>query len=175
MTVKEQIAKKFQEKPLFNAIPSTPSMRLESGVIIGIITFSDPLPDNTEIFVFESNEAGRHGKGAAKYAADNLGAVYGIGLGFSGRTFAIPTKDKDIQSLPLEKVKEYVDVFLYNASAAQSKRPTWTFKVSRIGCGLAGFTDEQIAPLFSGAPDNCLFDEFWKTYLGDTKKYWGKF
>jgi hypothetical protein len=174
MTLQEQITKKFQEKPLFNAIPSTPSMRLANGVIIGIVTQYDPLPDETEIFVFGSNEAGRHGKGAAKYAADNLGAVYGIGFGFSGKTFAIPTKDKDIQSLPLEKVKEYVDVFLANANAAKSKNH-WTFKVTRIGCGLAGFTDEQIAPLFSGAPDNCSFDEFWKPYLGDARKYWGRY
>lgn len=97
-----------------------------------------------EIFVFGSNEAGRHGAGAAKQAL-KWGAKYGIGFGLQGNTFAIPTKDKNLKILPIEKIKEYVVLFIDFAE----KHQEYTFLVTAIGCGLAGYKPEQIGPLFT--------------------------
>ncbi len=100
-----------------------------------------------EVFVFGSNEAGRHGKGAALYARQNHGAIYGQGVGLQGRSYGIPTKDRNIRTLPLDKIELYVDEFLEFAAC----NPQMTFNVTRVGCGLAGYTDAQIAPLFRAA------------------------
>jgi hypothetical protein len=112
---------------------------------------------NRTIFVFGSNEAGRHGAGAAKCAKLHHGAVYGVGIGIQGDSYAIPTKDADLKPLPLPRIALYVRDFIEFARA----HPNWTFTVTRVGCGLAGYTDSDIAPLFSGAPRNChlLFEE----------------
>lgn len=99
-----------------------------------------------EIFVFGSNEAGIHGRGAAKQAR-LWGAKIGIGEGISGQTYAIPTKDRDIKTLPISKIKKYVDNFISFAKDTQS----YTFLVTEIGCGLAGYKPEDIAPLFKEA------------------------
>jgi hypothetical protein len=122
------------------------------------------------IFVFGSNEAGIHGAGAAKYAYENKGAVWQVGFGYHGESFAIPTKDYAIQTLPLAEVKEYVDMFL----TFVENHPELEFQVTRIGCGLAGFKDIDIAPLFRDASCNCLFDAAWDQYL-DNKRCWGTF
>ena len=61
----------------------------------------------TELFVFGSNEAGRHGKGAALHAKQHYGAEYGVGVGPSGDAYAIPTKDGKLKTLPLTKIHEY--------------------------------------------------------------------
>lgn len=97
-----------------------------------------------EIFVFGSNEAGHHGAGAALFAHKELGARIGHGFGLTGRTFAIPTKDWYIQVLPLSDIKFYVDRFIHFALYS----PRYHFLVTQIGCGLAGYTPEEIAPLF---------------------------
>ena len=119
------------------------------------------------IFVFGSNELGFHGSGAAKTALLHYGAVYGKSYGHYGNSFAIPTKDRDIQTLPLETIKMYVQGFLAYARGHRKAK----FKVTRIGCGLAGYTNEQIAPLFKGATINCFFDSAWRPYLGDDYGY----
>lgn len=115
-----------------------------------------------EVFVFGSNTAGIHGAGAAKEAFNKHGAKYGIGYGLSyddnGASFAIPTKDRHIQTLPTAAVEGFVKGFLTFAKS----RPDLTFKVTRIGCGLAGFRDQDIAPMFVKAPSNCLFDTKWQ-------------
>lgn len=103
-----------------------------------------------EIFVFGSNLAGRHGSGAAKDARENYGAVYGVGIGMTGDCYAIPTKDYSIKTLPLNRIKFYVDQFLTFAR----DKPNWTFMVTAIGCGLAGYKPEEIAPLFAGRSFN---------------------
>lgn len=113
------------------------------------------------IFVFGSNLAGRHGKGAALFARLKHGAIYGQGYGRQGNSFAIPTKDHQLITLPPEKIEEYVDKFLKYARASSSEM----FQVTRIGCGFAGYKDEQIAPMFKGAPDNCIMPEEWKDLL----------
>lgn len=109
------------------------------------------------IFVFGSNLAGRHGKGAALYARQHYGAEYGVGVGRTGNSYAIPTKDKNIKTLPLDIIQQYVDDFLFYAHS----RKDLEFLVTKIGCGLAGYTEEQIAPMFRHAPDNCQLPENW--------------
>lgn len=127
------------------------------------------LPRN--IFVFGSNEAGIHGAGAAKDAIMLYGAKMGVGRGPQGHSYAIPTKDRNIETLPLEKVAEYVQEFLDVART----RDDLTFVVTKIGCGLAGFTEEQIAPLFKGAPEHCLLPIGWREMNGeasDAPSWW---
>ncbi|MBQ0917021.1 hypothetical protein KBW71_01070 [Hydrogenophaga aromaticivorans] len=120
-------------------------------------------PDNTTpkgdgwIWVFGSNLAGRHGKGAAKVAKVNFGAAYGVGRGRTGLAYAIPTKDAHLQVLSLSNVELTVAEFLRYAST----HPELRFFVTRVGCGLAGFTDDQIGPLFAVAPMNCSLPIEW--------------
>jgi hypothetical protein len=117
-----------------------------------------------EIFVFGSNLAGRHGKGAAKIAMDKFGARYGQGEGFSFLTYAIPTKGYQLEVLSLSDIKRYVDRFL----AIAPIYPQFTFLVTPIGCGLAGYTPEQIAPMFKGCPANVALPACFLSYLGQT-------
>jgi hypothetical protein len=113
-----------------------------------------------EIFVFGSNLAGRHGAGAALFAYRNHGAKYGHGIGLQGSSYAIPTKDFSIKTLPLDMISKHVDKFLKFVHEHQGM----TFNVTRIGCGLAGYADSQIAPMFKGAPMNCNLPEGWRNY-----------
>lgn len=100
-----------------------------------------------QIFVFGSNESGRHGKGAAKTAL-KWGAKYGQAEGLQGRTYAIPTVNASISSsLSVDKIKVYVDRFVSFAKSHQDLH----FLVTEIGCGLAGLTPKQVAPLFKEA------------------------
>ncbi len=110
------------------------------------------------IFVFGSNLAGRHGKGAALTARNDYGAMYGVGAGRTGNAYAIPTKDKQLHTLPLSDISQYVKEFLTYAR----QHPELDFLVTRIGCGLAGYTDTQIAPMFTAAPDNCRLPDGWR-------------
>ncbi len=123
-----------------------------------------------QIVVFGSNLSGFHGAGAAKTARTDHGALYGVGNGPTGNSYALPTKDKKLNSLPIKEVEKYVEEFIDYAQ----RHPELKFKVTKIGCGLAGFLDAEIAPLFQNAPDNCEFDEGWKTFWTG-KKYWGKY
>ena len=95
-----------------------------------------------EIFVFGSNLAGAHGGGAARIALDCFGAVWGQGVGLQGQSYAIPTMQGGV-----ETIKPYVDEFIDFAR----QHPELKFLVTRIGCGIAGFRDEEIAPLFTAA------------------------
>jgi len=111
----------------------------------------------TKIFVFGSNLAGRHGKGAALTARQNFGAQYGVGVGRTGNAYAIPTKGHQLEILPLHVIERYVGSFLDYAVS----HPEDEFLVTRIGCGLAGYTDSQIAPFFLYAPANVLLPQGW--------------
>jgi len=104
------------------------------------------------IFVFGSNLAGRHGKGAALYALLERGAIYGHGEGLQGQSYAIPTKGLGLKPLPLQEIEQHVRRFIAFAEA----HPELTFEVTPIGCGLAGYTPEQIAPMFALIPNNVL-------------------
>lgn len=114
-----------------------------------------------EIFVFGSNEAGRHSKGAALFAVKNFGAVRGCGFGLQGQSFAIPTKDKTITTLSLDRIRTYVDRFIDFARS----NPDMRFFVTAIGTGLAGLSHTDIAPLFADCPDNCRLPPEWVAIL----------
>ena len=92
-----------------------------------------------EVFVFGSNLAGQHGGGAARLAYNKFGAEWGVGVGMTGQCYAIPTMHGGV-----EDIRPYVDDFVAYAKA----HPELTFLVTRIGCGIAGFRDEDMAPLF---------------------------
>lgn len=100
--------------------------------------------EHNEIFVFGSNLKGAHGGGAARIAHEQFGAEWGVGVGPTGQCYAIPTMQGGV-----ETIKPYVDVFIRYAE----QHPELIFYVTRIGCGIAGFTDEQIAPLFAASRD----------------------
>ncbi|MDD5861047.1 MAG: hypothetical protein PUD15_00590 [Prevotella sp.] len=97
-----------------------------------------------EIFVFGSNLAGMHGGGAARTARLYFGAVMGNGDGPQGQSYAIPTMQGGVDT-----IRPYVDKFIAYAKA----HPAQTFLVTPIGCGIAGFYPEDIAPLFEAAKD----------------------
>lgn len=123
-------------------------------------------PKGSWIFVFGSNLAGRHGAGAAKQAHVSFGAEYKVGKGPTGYAYAIPTKDAHLQPLSLQQIKLAIDEFLEYAF----KHPTRRFFVTRICCGLAGFKDEEIAPMFVHAPLNCSFAQEWYLHMVQQKK-----
>jgi len=103
--------------------------------------------DSKEVFVFGSNQSGRHGKGAAKTAM-GWGAIYGQAEGLQGKTYAIPTKDKSVRrTLSVAEIEPYVQRFIEFAR----NRPDMDFLVTEIGCGLAGLKPKQVAPLFREA------------------------
>lgn len=95
-----------------------------------------------EIFVFGSNLDGHHYGGAARIAEEKFGAIFGQGIGLQGQSYAIPTMQGGV-----ETIAPYVDEFIEFAKS----NPDQFFYVTRIGCGIAGFTDEEIAPLFKNA------------------------
>lgn len=105
--------------------------RISSGRIIHLAP--------NEIFVFGSNLQGVHGGGAARFAYEHFGAVWGQGVGLHGQSYAIPTMQGGV-----ETIKPYVDNFLLFAQAHYEL----DFLVTEIGCGIAGFTPDEIAPLF---------------------------
>jgi hypothetical protein len=122
------------------------------------------------VFVYGANEAGIHDAGAALTALRKHGAIM-YQIKHSGNSYGIPTKDRDLLRLPLEKVEQYVNEFLAFAKANKKLE----FQITQIGCGLAGFNPSSIAPLFKNAPSNCYFDAAWKSYLPHTFKFWGTY
>ena len=106
----------------------------------GMITELAP----NEIFVFGSNLEGMHGGGAARIAYRAFGAEWGVGVGPTGQCYAIPTMQGGV-----ETIRPYVDEFIHYAA----QHPKQIFLVTRIGCGIAGFSDQDIAPLFAAARD----------------------
>ena len=114
-----------------------------------------------EIFVFGSNLGGFHGGGAARAALNHFGAIWGQGVGLQGRSYAIPTMHGGVDA-----IKPYVDEFIDFARQHQEYR----FLVTRIGCGIAGFTVAEMAPLFSEAIDlpNVILPEDFVRVLAST-------
>ena len=107
-----------------------------------------------EVFVFGSNLSGMHGGGAAWVAYRKFGAIMGQGVGLQGQSYGIPTMQGGV-----ETIRPYVDEFIEFAK----KNPELTFLVTRIGCGIAGFRDEEIAPLFEAAHEveNIVLPPHW--------------
>lgn len=105
-----------------------------------------------EIFVFGANEAGRHGAGAARDALEKFGAQLGRGDGRQGQSYGISTKDVSLNVIPLWRISIKIDRFLRYAR----NHPECTFLVTKIGCGLAGYSTSDIGPLFFGHPTNVI-------------------
>ena len=99
--------------------------------------------ENNQIFVFGSNEHGRHGGGAAYTAVKKFGAIMGQGEGLQGQSYAIPTMEG------IDSMRKAIDRFIEYAK----EHPELTFLVTRIGCGIAGYREEEVAPLFAEAKD----------------------
>ena len=119
--------------------------------------FITELKEN-EIFVFGSNLEGMHGGGAARLAYDKFGAIWGQGVGLQGQSYGIPTMHGGVDA-----IKPYVDEFIEFAKS----HPEMTFLVTRIGCGIAGFRDEEIAPLFNECIeiDNVILPRSFHEYI----------
>lgn len=116
-----------------------------------------------EIFVFGSNLHGLHAGGAARIAYNKFGAIWGCGFGLQGKSFAIPTMFDEVR-----RIQPYIDEFIIFAE----EHPEYKFLVTRIGCGIAGFKDEEIAPLFFRAKDleNVALPEcWWEILLKDSQ------
>lgn len=119
------------------------------------------LPGNGEIFVFGSNLRGRHGAGAAKVALEKFGAIEGVGSGFTTGAYAIATKNENLKTLDMFDIRANIDrfvAFTYTLECAE-------FFVTRVGCGLAGYENKDIAPLFRGVRQNCSFPLEWREFL----------
>lgn len=114
-----------------------------------------------QIFVFGSNLLGIHGAGAARFALENCGAWTGKSLGLYGESFAIPTCSSPGVGLSLDEIRVYVDFFHFMATDVYSDK---TFFLTRIGCGFAGFTDAEIAPLFRHRLSNVIYPPEWDMF-----------
>lgn len=114
------------------------------------------------VFVFGSNLAGRHGKGAALWARQHRSAIYGRGEGLQGNCYAIPTKDAQLRTLSIDDIANHVCHFLEFALS----HPEMTFQVTPIGCGLAGYEPKDIAWMFDApCPRNVLLPPEFLTAL----------
>lgn len=121
-------------------------------------------PDTGQVFVFGSNLSGYHGGGAARAAHRLYGADWGVAEGVTGRSYAIPTVKEHIAGpLGLDDIRAAVGRFIDFAQA----HPEREFFVTRVGCGLAGHRDEDIAPMFAAAPSNCSLPSQWSEFVGE--------
>lgn len=116
-----------------------------------------------EYFVFGSNLDGRHGKGAALTACKKFGARYGFAEGLTGDSYALPTVRHDLLRMPLDQIAGHVARFIRFAAS----KPELTFLVTPVGCGLAGYSVKDIAPMFRGAPENCVLPKCFHEVYGD--------
>ena len=112
-----------------------------------------------QIFVFGSNLKGVHGAGAAKYAYEKLGAQWGVGEGLTGLSYALPTKDMNIKTRSMTDIQNSVVQFL----AHVIWNPDCLYRVSPIGCGLAGLKKRDVARMFMNnyIPNNVVFNREW--------------
>lgn len=121
-------------------------------------------PPTDHVFVFGSNLSGIHGAGAARAAHQHYGAQWGIARGRTGQSYALPTvRERIAGPLSLEAIQREVEIFLHHAATHPEDR----FFVTRVGCVLAGHSDNDIAPMFRDAPMNCSLPDTWANYLKD--------
>lgn len=116
-----------------------------------------------EILVFGSNLDGVHAGGAAKQANEQFGAIWGIGAGLTGQCYAIPTMGT------LRHIELYVEQFIRVATLM----PQYTFLVTKIGTGIAGYSEALIAPMFKDVPDNVVLPDGWKDYVAPFETGYG--
>ena len=111
-----------------------------------------------EIFVFGSNQRGAHAGGAARLAKEKFGAQEGVGEGLTGRSYAFPTLTANFEKVSRASLEASRDRFF----AAARQNPEKTFLLTKVGCGIAGFTKDEIRPLFVDAPANVVLPEDWR-------------
>lgn len=111
------------------------------------------------IFVFGSNKAGRHGKGAAKHAKDHFGAEYGVGEGMTGLSYAIPTKGHNLEALPFSEIDAAICRFIEHAKSTSAA----TYLLTPIGTGLAGHSKRDVWSVLKreGLPSNVVLSNTW--------------
>lgn len=117
------------------------------------------------VFVFGSNVLGLHGGGAARAAFDNYGAEWGVGEGPQGRSYALPTVGQIGHTLPPEQITGHIAAFNQYAH----DHPEQVFILTRIGCGIAGYKDAEIAPLFSASPPNVVLPAEWSAITKESQ------
>lgn len=131
----------------------------EKQIIMNKVTPDDITDlDSNEIFVFGSNKSGLHLGGAAAFALENFGAEMGVGEGLTGQCYALPTMEG------IDSFKEAVDKF----EECVNEHPNFRFLITAVGCGIAGYTPEEVAPLFkkiSTYPNVCLPKSFWDVII----------
>jgi hypothetical protein len=111
-----------------------------------------------EIFVFGSNTAGRHGAGAARQAREVWGAVLGVGEGVTGQCYAFPTLDDQLNQRPIEAIEKSVQL-LYSTCEQNADK---TFLLTKVGCGLAGYSENTMKNLFTNTPANLILPLDWQ-------------
>lgn len=120
--------------------------------------------DEQTVFVFGSNMAGQHADGAARTALEHFGAMKGVGRGWSGQSYAIPTMNEHLQQMPLSQIQHYIDDFkIYTKN-----HPKMTYFLTSIGCGIAGYKVEEIAPMFKGISHNVIFPASFRPFVERT-------
>lgn len=118
------------------------------------------LADHT-IFVFGSNMTGQHADGAAKTALEHFGAMKGVGRGWSGQSYAIPTMNEHLQQMPLSQIQHYIDDFkIYTKN-----HPRNQYFITALGCGIAGYKVEEIAPMFKGISHNVILPHSFRPFV----------
>ena len=120
------------------------------------------LPED-QVFVFGSDLAGEHRGRAAQTALQKFGALYGVGRGWSGQSFAIPTRNAHNQNMPISQIAHYIDDF----KTYTLNHPKQTYFVTAVGCGTTGFAISEIAPLFQGISNNVILPQRFAAYLTD--------
>ncbi|TCM67779.1 hypothetical protein EC844_10773 [Acinetobacter calcoaceticus] len=116
------------------------------------------------IFVFGSNMAGTHAGGAAKIALQHFGASKGVGRGWAGQSFAIPTMNEHLQQMPLSQIQHYIDDFKIYVK----HHPKMKFFITAVGCGVAGYKVEEIAPMFKGISHKVIFPASFRPFVEKT-------
>lgn len=116
------------------------------------------------IFVFGSNMAGTHAGGAAKIALQHFGATKGVGRGWAGQSFAIPTMNEHLQQMPLSQIQHYIDDFKIYVK----HHPKMKFFITAVGCGVAGYKVEEIAPMFKGIGQKVIFPASFRPFVEKT-------
>lgn len=116
------------------------------------------------VFVFGSNLAGTHAGGAAKTALLHFGAMKGVGRGWSGQSYAIPTMNEHLQQMPLSQIQHYIEDFkIYTKNHSKIK-----YFITSVGCGVAGYKVEEIAPMFKGISKNVIFPVSFRPFVERT-------
>jgi len=115
-----------------------------------------------QIFVFGSNRAGIHAGGAARLAREKFGAREGVGEGMTGHCYAFPTLTENFEKVSRASLEASRDRFFQTAR----RHPEKTFLLTKVGCGIAGFSEDEIRPLFAHAPANVVLPEDWEAHGG---------